>query len=75
MGEQEQGEQVAHGQNDAREAIARGEGTLAEERAARAVTATLLLEAHGAHSQRYGERNARAIEREEGKRRKAHEGA
>ena len=61
--------------NDAREAITRGEGALAEERVACAATAALLLEAHEAHARRYGERDARASEREEGDWRKARKGA
>ena len=63
--------------HDAREAIARGEGALAEERAECAATAALLPEAHEAHTRSYGdgERDTRASEREEGEQRKAREGA
>ena len=69
----EQDEQV----NNARETIAHGEGALAEEWAARAAAATLILEAHEVHTQSYGdrERNAHASKREEGKRRKACKGS
>ena len=55
--------------NDAREAIVRGEGVLAEERAAHTATAALLPEAHEAHeahTRSYRERDARTSEREEG---------
>ena len=75
MGEQEQGEQAAHGQNDARETIARGEGVLAEEWAVCAATTVLLSEAHETHTRRYVERDTHTSEREEGERRKAREGA
>ena len=61
--------------NDAREAIARGEGALAEERTARAATTALLLEVHKAYTLRYGERDAHIREREDGHRWKAREGA
>ena len=61
--------------NTAREATAREEGPLVEEQVARAATTALLPEAHEAHTQRYGERDAHAIKREEAKRQKAHEGA
>ena len=66
---------MAHGQNDAREATASGEGALAKERAACAATAALLQEAQKAHVRRYGERDTRTGDREEGKQRKARKGS
>ena len=62
---------MAYGQKDALEAIAYGEGVLAEERATCVTTATLLPEVHEAHSWRCGERDTHNSEREEDKWRKA----